>query len=127
MKQIVVVDDEKHLAVGIKYNLQAEGYQVVTFAEGPSALEYIAKNREALSLVILDIMLPGMSGYVVCEKIREQDIRIPVLLLSARTLSEDRVRGFEAGADQYMMKPFDLDELISRGKNLLSRAYSDRK
>ena len=85
---------------------------------------------EPVGLVILDLMLPGMSGYAVCERIRSQDRSVPILILSARTLSEDRTRGFDVGADQYMMKPFDLDELLSRVKNLLAahqrRAESER-
>jgi two-component system OmpR family response regulator len=121
---ILVVEDESHLAAGIKYNLEAEGYRVTTFGDGPSALRFVEKNK-GVSLVILDLMLPGMSGYAVCESLREAGNTMPVLILSARTLSEDRARGFDVGADQYMMKPFDLDEFLSRVKNLL-RLYDIR-
>src|SRR5687768_2585049 len=117
-QHILVVEDERHLAVGIKFNLEAEGYRVTTVADGPSALRKIEDDE--IDLVILDIMLPGMSGYAVCEKLREQGDDIPILILSARTLSEDRTRGFDVGANQYLSKPFDLDELLSRVRNLLT-------
>jgi two-component system alkaline phosphatase synthesis response regulator PhoP len=115
---ILVVEDERHLAVGIKYNLEAEGYRVSTAADGPTALRLL--EEEAFDLVVLDIMLPGMSGYAVCQSIRDQGSDMPVLILSARTLSEDRTRGFDVGANQYLSKPFDLDELLSRVRNLLN-------
>ncbi|MEX2093876.1 MAG: response regulator transcription factor [Pirellulales bacterium] len=119
MTHILVVEDEQHLAVGIKFNLEAEGYRVSAVGDGPAALELI--ERDGVDLVILDLMLPGMSGYAVCEQLRASGRTLPVLMLTARTLAEDRKRGFDVGADQYMMKPFDLDELISRVKNLLAR------
>jgi two-component system OmpR family response regulator len=118
---ILVVEDEQHLAVGIKYNLEAEGYQVTTVGDGPAALKLIDDESGQVDLMILDLMLPGMSGYTVCETIRSGGNDVPVLILSARTLTEDRTRGFDVGADQYLNKPFDLDELMSRVKNLLSR------
>lgn len=120
VKHILVVDDEKHLAVGIKFNLEAEGYRVTTAANGPEALSVIDDEAASVDLVVLDLMLPGMSGYEVCERIRNSGRYMPVLMLSARTLSEDRTRGFDVGANQYMVKPFELDELISRIKNLLA-------
>lgn len=118
--RILVVEDEEHLAVGIKYNLEAEGYEVTAAADGKTALDHWQANGPP-DLVILDLMLPGMSGYKVCETIREQGDDTPVLILSARTLPEDRSRGFDVGADQYLTKPFELDELIARVKNLLAR------
>ena len=119
-KHILVVEDEEHLATGIKYNLDAEGYRVTTVGDGPSALQILQQSAEGIDLVVLDLMLPGMSGYTVCEALRSSDNDIPVLILSARTLAEDRTRGFEVGADQYLTKPFDLDEFLSRVKNLLA-------
>ena len=124
-KNILVVEDEKHLAIGIKYNLEEEGFDVVTVDDGPAALKYVAENPDAVDMVILDIMLPGMSGYAVCESLRESGENMPILILSARTLTEDRTRGFDVGADQYLTKPFDLDELLSRVNNLLT-LYSRR-
>jgi len=119
-KHILVVEDERHLAVGIKFNLEAEGYRVTTVGDGPAALREVEEHDSEFDLVILDIMLPGMSGYAVCEALRERGNDVPVLILSARTLSEDRTRGFNVGANQYLSKPFDLDELLSRVKNLLT-------
>jgi len=121
-KRILVVEDEQHLATGIKYNLEAEGYLVTTVGDGPSALRHIEENPNAVDLVVLDLMLPGMSGYAVCETLRGSDNDVPVLILSARTLAEDRKRGFDVGADQYLTKPFDLDEFLSRINNLLVRS-----
>ena len=119
-KHILVVDDEEHLAVGIKFNLEAEGFRVTTAADGPQALAAIENDTDNVDLVVLDLMMPGMSGYEVCEQIRNSGRHMPVLMLSARTLSEDRTHGFDVGANQYMVKPFELDELISRIKNLLA-------
>ena len=119
-EHILVVEDEEHLATGIKYNLDAEGYRVTTVGDGPSALKIVEENPDGVDLVILDLMLPGMSGYAVCEALRSADRNLPVLILSARTLAEDRTRGFDVGANQYLTKPFDLDEFLSRVKNLLA-------
>lgn len=121
MPHILVVEDEAHLGVGIKYNLEAEGYRVSLCNDGPSALKLVEHDAASVDLVILDLMLPGMSGYAVCETLRQWGLEIPILMLSARTLPEDRTRGFEVGTNQYMSKPFDLDELLARVKNLLRR------
>lgn len=125
---ILVVEDEQHLAIGIKYNLEAEGYRVSIACDGRSALSLIHDEPSDIALIILDLMLPGMSGYDVCEALRSSGHEIPVLMLSARTLTEDRTRGFDVGANQYLTKPFELDELLSRVKNLLSfGARGDRR
>jgi two-component system OmpR family response regulator len=120
-RHILVVEDERHLAIGIKYNFEAEGYRVTTVGDGPSALKLFEERPQEFDLVILDLMLPGMSGYAVCEALREAGNDVPILMLTARTLSEDRIRGFDAGTDQYMEKPFDLDELLNRVHHMLSR------
>ena len=119
-EHILLVEDEEHLATGIQYNLVAEGYRVTRVGDGPAALHVLQENPESVDLVILDLMLPGMSGYAVCEAFRAFDMDTPVLILTARTLTEDRTRGFEVGANQYMTKPFDLDEFLTRVKNLLT-------
>jgi len=119
-KHILVVEDERHLAMGIKFNLESEGYRVSVAGSGQAALDIYQENEADVDLLILDIMLPGMSGYAVCEALRQQGSDVPILVLSARTLSEDRTRGFDVGANQYLSKPFDLDELLSRVKNLLT-------
>jgi two-component system alkaline phosphatase synthesis response regulator PhoP len=125
-KHILVVEDEEHLAIGIAYNLEAEGYRATTVGDGPAAVEHLRKADSDIDLVILDLMLPGMSGYAVLETLRSEGADLPVLILSARTLTEDRTRGFDVGADQYLTKPFDLDELLARVKNLLAM-YALRK
>ena len=116
---ILVVEDEQHLGVGIKYNLEADHYRVTLVEDGPTALRLIDSSADSIDLIVLDLMLPGMSGYTVCETIRDTGVTTPILILSARTLAEDRARGFDVGANQYMNKPFELDELLSRVKNLL--------
>ncbi len=121
MKHILVVEDEQHLAFGIKFNLEAEGYEVTTAGDGPTALALIEEDSPGTDLVILDLMLPGMSGYAVCEALREKGNDVPVLILSARTLVEDRIRGYDVGANQYLQKPFELEELLSMTRNLLAR------
>ncbi|MDG2223031.1 MAG: response regulator transcription factor [Rubripirellula sp.] len=123
---ILLVEDEKHLGVGIKYNLEAENYRVTLVEDGPSALRLLKSNGDSIDLMVLDLMLPGMSGYAVCETIRDAGMMLPVLMLSARTLAEDRTRGFDVGANQYMSKPFELDELLSRIKNLLQQQRGQR-
>ena len=121
MKHILIVEDEEHLAIGIKYNLEAEGYLVTVVGDGPQALSFYNDHPGTVDLIILDLMLPGMSGYAVCETVRQQGGDLPVLMLTARTLTEDRIRGFDAGTDIYLQKPFDLEELLSIVRNLLSR------
>lgn len=121
MPRILVVEDEDHLAIGIKFNLEAEGFEVETIADGQSALAALAAESTPFDLVILDVMLPGMSGYAVCEAVRRQGNDVPVVMLTARTLVEDRIRGFNAGTDVYLQKPFDLDELISIVRSHISR------
>ena len=117
---ILVVEDEQHLATGIRYNLVADGYRVTLAEDGTAALRVLEQQAADIDLLVLDLMLPGMSGYAVCEAVRARTVDLPVLILSSRTLSEDRTRGFDVGANQYMTKPFDLDEFLSRVKNLLT-------
>jgi two-component system OmpR family response regulator len=121
MPRILVVEDEEHLAIGIKFNLEAEGFTVTTVGDGQAALDLLAAADPQIDLVVLDLMLPGMSGYAVCAGLRREGNDVPVVMLTARTLVEDRIRGFDAGTDVYLQKPFDLDELISIVRNLLAR------
>src|SRR6202011_2248628 len=118
---ILIVEDEEHLAIPIKYNLEAEGYAVTAVGDGPKALAAFAEDPQGIDLVILDLMLPGLSGYGVCEHIRNSGSQVPILMLSARTLVEDRIRGFDVGADLYLQEPFELEELMSIVRNLLGR------
>jgi two-component system OmpR family response regulator len=126
MQHILIVEDDPHIANGIQFNLEAEGYFVTVLGDGPAAVEFSKAHAREIDLIILDLMLPGMSGYAVCEKIREIDVDLPILMLSARTLTEDRVRGFNVGADVYLQKPFDLEELLSIVRNLLARRARPR-
>ena len=121
MPHILVVEDEEHLAYGIKFNLEAEGYAVTPVGDGQAALDLVAQAAPPVDLVVLDVMLPGMSGYAICEAIRARGDDVPIVMLTARTLVEDRIRGFDAGTDVYLQKPFDLEELLSVVRNLLAR------
>lgn len=118
---ILLVEDEEAIASGLKFNFEQEGYDVEHVIDGPSALQIFRDNTGDIDLIILDLMLPGMSGYETCRAIREEDPDIPVLVLSARTLSEDKAHAFDCGSDQYMTKPFALPELLSRVRQLLDR------
>jgi DNA-binding response OmpR family regulator len=120
--RILIVEDEEPFAQGLKFNFELEGYSVVVAGDGPTALERFKDPENPVDLVILDVMLPGMSGYETCRAIREIDELVPILTLSARSLSEDRTLAFDAGTDQYLVKPFKLPELLSRVRNLLSRS-----
>ena len=122
--KILVVEDEEALARGLKFNFEQEGYEVAVVGDGSAALESLAADDHGIRLVVLDLMLPGMSGYEVCREIKAKDAQLPILVLSARTLSEDKIQAFDLGTDQYMTKPFALPELLSRVRSLLSRRAS---
>lgn len=119
--RILIVEDEEALAQGLKFNFEQEGYEVLLAADGPTALRMFADAAHPVDLLILDLMLPGMSGYEICTAIRARNKTVPILVLSARTLSEDRMHAFDCGTDQYITKPFVLPELLNRVKNLLER------
>jgi two-component system alkaline phosphatase synthesis response regulator PhoP len=118
---VLVVEDEKHLADGLRYNLEAEGYRVETVGDGESALALLAGEREQFDLLVLDCMLPGIDGFAVAAELRRTGRRIPVLMLTARSRPEDVLRGFESGADDYLPKPFELAILVARLRSLLRR------
>ncbi len=122
--RILLVEDEQHLAFGIEFNLKRAGYEVVVEMDGQRADDRLTEQAPLFDLVILDLMLPGLNGYDICRRLRRAGGQMPVLMLSARSLPEDRMRGFEVGADQYLTKPFDLDELLTRVKHLLLRFKS---
>ena len=119
--RILIVEDEEALAGGLKFNFEQEGYDVLLAQDGPRALQLFDTAVPPVDAVILDLMLPGMSGYEVCTAIRRRDKLVPILVLSARTQSEDKMHAFDCGTDQYMTKPFALPELINRVRNLLER------
>jgi two-component system OmpR family response regulator len=121
--RILVVEDEEAMAAGLKFNFEQEGWQVVHAGDGPTALDYLKNaDKPPVDLVILDLMLPSMSGYETCRRIRTFNNDIPILVLSARSLSEDRTMAFDCGTNQYLTKPFALPELLSRVRNLTSRS-----
>lgn len=117
---ILLVEDEPNIARGLLFNLEAEGYRVTHVVTGEEALEEL--DREHFQLVILDLMLPGISGFEVCSRLREQNTQLPILMLTARETEEDRVRGLGLGADDYLTKPFSLDEMMLRVKGMLRRS-----
>lgn len=118
-KKILVVEDESHLAKGLQFNLEREGYEVVVAGNGEAALQCM--GEQTFDLMILDLMLPKMGGLEVAKKIRESNTRFPILMLSAKSAEEDRAVGLEMGADDYMAKPFHLPELLLRVKGILRR------
>lgn len=120
-KRILIVEDEEAIATGLRFNLQAEGYDALVLPDGPSTLAYFDDHPGTVDLMLLDLMLPGMSGYEICKAVREVEDTLPILVVSARTLTEDRAHAFDCGADQYMTKPFAIPELLSRVRNLLVR------
>jgi DNA-binding response OmpR family regulator len=121
MSRILIVEDEQHLAEGLRFNLEAERYDVNLVDNGEAALERLAAEPTGYDLVILDVMLPGIDGFAVVSEWRRTGRFVPVLMLTARGRSEDVLRGFGAGADDYLPKPFELPILLSRVRGLLRR------
>ena len=122
--KILVVDDEALLVKGIRFNLQSEGYQVITGSDGLEALHLV--QEEHPDLVILDVMMPNMDGMTACGKIREFS-DVPIILLTAKTDDMDKLMGFDHGADDYITKPFNILELKARIRALLRRSGSSEK
>ena len=118
-KRILVIEDEAHMAEGLKLNLSLRGHEVRTAADGLAGLEQWREWRP--QLIVLDIMLPVMDGLTVLQSIRLEDERLPILILSARGETDDRIAGFSHGVDDYLSKPFDLDEFLLRVDRLLTR------
>ena len=121
MSRILLIEDERHLADGLRYNLEAERYEVVIVDNGEEALARLDAEPTRYDLVILDVMLPGIDGFGVVAALRRQRRFVPVLMLTARGRSEDVLHGFDAGADDYLPKPFELPILLSRVHGLLRR------
>jgi two-component system alkaline phosphatase synthesis response regulator PhoP len=121
MSRILVVEDEQHLAEGLRFNLEAEGYQVQVVETGEAALEALRAESAPLDVVILDVMLPDIDGFAVMTEMRQAGQFVPTLMLTARGHPDDVLRGFAAGADDYLTKPFELSILIARISGLLRR------
>jgi two-component system alkaline phosphatase synthesis response regulator PhoP len=121
MTSVLIVEDEQHLADGLRYNLNAEGYEVETVGNAEEALALFVDRQNPYDVMVLDVMLPGMDGFALATKLRSQGQFLPILMLTARGQAEDVLRGFEAGADDYLPKPFDLSVLLARINALLRR------
>lgn len=117
---VMVVDDDEKITALLRRSLTYEGYRVVEAGDGRSALELAEETSP--DLIILDIMLPGISGIEVCRRLREEGNKVPVLMLTAKDEVSDRVQGLDSGADDYLVKPFALEELLARVRALLRRA-----
>lgn len=122
MSRVLVVEDESHLAQGLCFNLQAEGYSAEVVGDGESATTLLLNKKENFDAIVLDIMLPGKDGFSVVSELRAARNYVPVLMLTARGSPEDVLRGFAAGADDYLAKPFDLSILLARLQGLLRRS-----
>ncbi len=122
MSRVLVVEDEAHLAQGLRFNLQAEGHEVEVAGDGETALQRLVDKAERFDAVVLDVMLPGKSGFEVASLLREKKNYIPILMLTARGRPEDVLQGFASGADDYLPKPFELAILIARLEGLLRRS-----
>jgi DNA-binding response OmpR family regulator len=121
MSRILIVEDEAHLAQGLRFNLEAEHHSVEVLDNGEEAVKRLLKQRERFDALVLDVMLPGKDGFSVARELREAKHYIPLLMLTARGRPEDVLKGFESGADDYLPKPFNLAILLARIESLLRR------
>lgn len=119
MSRLLIVDDDREIREFMKVDLQMSGYAVDTAVDGQEGLSMALKN--AYDMVLLDVMMPKMDGFEVCKNIRKVNKEIPILLLTAKGAIEDKIMGFETGADDYLVKPFDIQELLVRVRALLRR------
>jgi len=122
MSRVLVVEDEAHLAQGLRFNLEAEGYAAEVVGDGEAATDKLLDRKENFDVVVLDIMLPGKDGFSVVSELRAARNYVPVLMLTARGRPEDVLKGFASGADDYLAKPFDLSILLARLQGLLRRS-----
>ena len=118
-KTILVIDDEPHILLGLRDALTFEGYRVVTATNGKDGLALARAERP--NVVLLDLMLPDMNGYQICEELRRHDAFVPVIMLTAKSQEADKIRGLDAGADDYVTKPFSVGELVARIRALFRR------
>ncbi len=126
MSRVLVVEDEAHLAQGLRFNLEAEGYAAEVVGDGETATDRLLDKKESFDAVVLDIMLPGKDGFSVVSELRAARNYVPVLMLTARGRPEDVLKGFASGADDYLAKPFDLSILLARLQGLLRRSQWTR-
>lgn len=123
--RLLIVEDEEHLATGLRLNLELEGYDVDRAATAREARELLV-NPLGYATIILDVMLPDLDGFELCRHLRRAGNLTPVIMLTARSSADDRVRGLDAGADDYLVKPFQLSELLARVRSVLRRSNWDR-
>jgi two-component system alkaline phosphatase synthesis response regulator PhoP len=121
MKRILVIEDDRELLIGLRDNLEIEGYEVVTAADGDIGVTRAVDA--APDAVILDVMLPTLDGFEVCRELKHRGLHMPILMLTARNQESDKIRGLELGADDYVTKPFSINELLARVKAMLRRAH----
>jgi DNA-binding response OmpR family regulator len=126
MSRVLVVEDEVHLAQGLCFNLEAEGYTAEVVGDGEAATDRLLTKMEKFDAVVLDIMLPGKDGFSVVSELRAARNYVPVLMLTARGRPEDVLKGFASGADDYLAKPFELSILLARLQGLLRRSQWTR-
>ena len=119
-RRILLIEDEPHIALGLKDALEFEGFAVLHAARGQEGITAFRADRP--DCVILDIMLPDMNGYKVCEELRRLDAHVPIIMLTARSQESDKIRGLDAGADDYVTKPFSVNELVARIRAIFRRA-----
>ena len=119
-QRILVIEDEESIGLAVRDELEFEGFDVVLIEDGSAGLQAVLDDPP--DLIVLDLMLPGMSGFEVCREVRRRDLTTPIVILTARTQEVDRVRGLDLGADDYLVKPFSLAELLARIRAVLRRA-----
>ncbi len=124
-KRILLVEDEERLMEVVKLNLELEGYEVHPAHDGKEAMDVF--HSERFDLILLDVMLPLMDGFAVCRSIRLENRKVPILFLTAKNSAQDRVMGLKIGGDDYLVKPFELEELLLRVKRLLERSTTDHR
>lgn len=119
MSRLLIIEDELPMRTALAETLQGHGYRVATANDGPEGLKIACEHPH--DLILLDVMMPGLDGFAVCKELREREHRTPILMLTAKGQVDDRVTGLEAGADDYLVKPFSMKELVARVRALLRR------
>ena len=125
-QSLLIVEDESHLARGLRLNFELEGFEVRIAETGREAFAHLARARP-FSAIVLDVTLPDMDGFDICRRLRDVGDYTPVIMLTARSLTEDRVEGLESGADDYITKPFELEELVARVRSAIRRRGWERQ
>ena len=125
-ESILLVEDEKSISEIVVFNLIQEGFEVALASNGFEAIEIVKKTPNGFSLIILDLMIPVISGWDVCDAVKKINSSTPVMMVTARSGTEDRIRGLRMGADDYLVKPFDLEELLLRVRNLIRRSGKEK-